>query len=178
MPASPPLRTSRRRVLTASAVLAPVVLGTAGCDVVAPVPEPSGEDRSTPTATPSDTTGAGADADADEQLVERVADDVARTLALVESAGRGRPSVRRSLRGVARTHRAHLDELVDSRPTTRRVRVGGDDAAALRRTRTAEQRLQRRLAEAAVDARSGPLGALLASMAAAIAQQLATGALA
>jgi hypothetical protein len=86
--------------------------------------------------------------------------------------------VRRSLRDLQRTHRAHLAELADSPARSRRIRVEGDDAAALRRVRTTEQQLQRRLAETAVDAQSGPLAALLASMAAAIAQQLASGALA
>lgn len=176
MPATPPLRTSRRRVLLASAALGPVVLGAPACDVVTPASGPVEADPRT-AATTSPTTSTP-DEDADEQLVAGVADEVSRTLAVVDAAGRGRPRVKQSLRDLGRTHRAHLAELAGSAPRSRRARVGGDDDAALRRVRTAERRLQRRLAEAAVDAQSGPLAALLASMSAAIAQQLASGDLA
>lgn len=173
MPDSPPLRTTRRRVLAATAALGVAVVGTSGCEVVAPADDPVDADPGTtpsPTATPEE--------DADEELVARVVAEVSDALAVVEAAGRGRPPLKRSLQDLARTHRAHLAELADSPTRSRRARVGGDDAAALRRVRIVEQRLQGRLGEAAVDAQSGPLAALLASMAAAIAQQLASGALA
>lgn len=176
MPDSPSLRTSRRRVLAVSTSLGALALGTTACDLVAPDPEPAEVDPSASGTSPS--AAPDPDEDADEQLVARVADEVSRTLAVVEAAGRGRPQVRRSLRDLGRTHRAHLAELSDSPTRARRVRVGGDEGAAVRRVRSAEQQLQRRLARAAVDARSGPLAALLASMGAAIAQQLASGALA
>lgn len=176
MPVTPPPRASRRRVLAVSAaVSAPLVLGATGCDLAVPSRESSGN-GATPSQTPSPTTAGPEDPDA--ELVARVADDVAGTLAVVTAAGRGRPTLRRSLRDVARTHRAHLEELAASPRSTGRVRVGGDDRAAVRRVRVAEQQLQRRLTEAAVEAQSGPLAALLASMAAAVAQRLASGVLA
>lgn len=171
----PPVRTTRRRVLAVGAATGTVVLAGAGCDAVAPAPDPaeSGSGARSEAASPtSDPTE-----DADEDLVAEAAAAIAETLAVVTAAGRGRRDLERGLREVARTHRAHLAELPAGAGSPRRVRVTGDDRAALARVRRAEQSLQRRLADAAVEADSGGLAALLASMSAAVAQRLASGVL-
>jgi hypothetical protein len=173
---SPTLRTTRRRVLATTAATGSVALVGVGCDVVEPSGDPgtTGPGRSSgssaPTSDPTD--------DADERLVADVVDAIAETLAVVTGAGRGRRAVERGLTEVARVHRAHLAELSAGRAPSRGVRVAGDDQQAVARVRRAERVLQQRLADAAVDAASGGLAALLASMSAAVAQRLASGVLA
>ncbi len=176
MLASRPPRTTRRRVLAVGVATGSVVLGGSACDLVAGTGEPGASGPETPPTTPPPTSSATStadDDDVDQRLAGRVADDISSTLAVVTAAGRGRRQLARRLRGLARTHRAHLEELPGG-DDPGRVQVRGDDGAALRRVRAAEKRLQRRLAEAAVAAESGPLAARLASMSAAVAQQLAS----
>lgn len=181
MPDSTPLRTTRRRVLATALATGSVALGTASCDVVAggardepTAPGSSGSASATSGRTPS----VEPEADPDEQLVADVAGEVARALAVVVGAGRGRPALARRLREVSRLHRAHLAELPTDVSARRRVRVAGDDAAAARRVRATEADLQRSLAASALAAESGGLAALLGSMSAAVAQRLTTGVLA
>jgi hypothetical protein len=173
---SPTLRTSRRRVLVTTAATGSAALVGTGCEAV----ESSGDPGTTGAGSPSGSSAPTSEPteDADERLVADVVDAIAGTLAVVTGAGRGRRSLERGLTEVARVHRAHLAELSAGRAPSRRVRVAGDDRQAVARVRRAEQVLQRRLADAAVDAASGGLAALLASMSAAVAQRLASGVLA
>jgi hypothetical protein len=67
-------------------------------------------------------------------------------------------------------HRAHIEAL-DGTPPTGKVPLKSAPGAL----RSSEQRLQKHLASAALDARSGALARLLASMSAAVAQRLAEG---
>lgn len=170
MPDQPSPRTTRRRVLATSLAVGSVAVGGAGCDLSA------GSDEESPTPpTTGPGTVAATDPSPDQELLVDVADAIAATAAVVAGARRGRPELRRSLREAARLHRVHLAELSADTTPAERVRVPGDDGRALQEVRSAERRLQRRLADASVAAQSGPLAALLASMSAAVAQQLATG---
>lgn len=163
-----PLRPSRRGALVGGAAL----LATTGCELVGDRPGADPSPSGSPGATGPD---ASPDADPDESLVDEVRAEIAATAAVVRAAGRGRPSVSRRVRGYRRLHDRHLAALPGEPGRVRRVRVTGGDAEALGRVTTAENRLQRRLADAAVAAESGPLAALLASMSAAVAQLLASG---
>jgi hypothetical protein len=109
----------------------------------------------------------------DAGLVAEVVDDLVATLALVEAVRRQSRSLRRQLGGLAQVHQAHLaalgsdEEAHPNRPRT------ADAEAALALVRRREQRHQRALVDRAVRAQSGRLARLLASMSAAVAQQLA-----
>jgi hypothetical protein len=157
-----------------------VVAGLAGvgCDVSGSGGRGSSDTSASPTATSqatSQTTSQTTEAapDPDEALVARTREDVAQTAALVAAAGQGRPALRRELAPYRRLHAAHLAALPGDVLEVAPVRVRGNAAAARRRVRRDEQALQGRLADAAVEADSGRLAALLASMSAAIGQRLA-----
>jgi len=168
--AARPLRTTRRSALAGGLVL----LATTGCELATDRPG-AGPTTGSPTGrTPGSTTSDPAE-DPDAALVEEVRTEIAGIAALVVAAGRGRPAVRRRLRGYRRLHDRHLGALPGDPGRARRERVSGPDAVVLRRVAAGESRLQRRLADAAVAAESGPLASLLASMSAAVAQQLAAG---
>ncbi len=142
--------TSRRTAL--GGALAGLVVVT-GCDGDAG----SGEPRSEQTTAPP--------VDADAELVDLVSERITIAWAVVSSARKQGPELRRSLRPLQRLHETHLSVLektprTGTRPVARDVRV-------------AETALQRQLTEAAVRAQSGALAKVLASMAAAVAQQLA-----
>ena len=97
--------------------------------------------------------------------------DVVATASLVEAVRRRHASLRRPLGGLVRTHEAHLEALGSSEhPGRRPAPRGKADALALVGAR--ELRHQRVLADRAVAADSGELARLLASMSAAVAQQL------
>ena len=171
MTGTPPLRATRRRLLRAPAAVVVTGLAVAGCDLVG-TQEPGGTTPSlTPSGTPAPTPTPAADPD--ETLVARVRGEVSEAAALVAAAGRGRPALRRELAPVARLHRRHLDALPGDDAGVASAQVLGDSAAARRRVEAREEALRAGLADAAVVASSGPLAALLASMSAAVAQQLA-----
>jgi len=157
-------RASRRSVL--GSVL--LVATTAGCSV-----EPSREDPpaggTTPTA--ADQQPAPAD-DPDARLVRGVVDDLTAALALVGGVARAGRPLAREVAPWRELHAAHLEAL-DAPGRARPLRVRGGTSALRTRVRRRESTLQTRLADAAVSARSGPLAALLATMSAAVAQQLA-----
>ena len=122
------------------------LMAVAGCDDDADLPVPP------PSPTPD------ADADADERLVDEV---LAEIVAVWRLAG-SRPAL-------AAMHEAHIAALegeIDVEPVRRRV-----DVTTLR---TREKRLQSTLVSAAMAADSGRLARLLASMSAAVSQQLVT----
>ena len=153
---------------TRRGVLGGLVLGltAAGCDVGSPTGETDrsvrGPDAAEPT--PAD--------DPDAQLVRRVVDDLTGALALVGGVARARRPLAPEVAPWRDLHTAHLEAL-DAADRVRPVRVGGSVPALRARVRREETALERRLADAAVAARSGPLASLLGTMSAAVAQQLA-----
>ena len=96
------------------------------------------------------------DATADETLVEEVVAQITATATVAAGVPR-----------LAALHAAHLEALGAPAPA-----VSGATATDAQ-VRTAERGLQRHLVDAALRAESGPLARLLASMSAAISQQLA-----
>ena len=109
--------------------------------------------------------------DADGQLVQAVVVEIVQTLGFVERMRRRAPTLREDMKQLSRMHRAHLavlDPAGQGLTSAVAPKSGG-----LRKVRTREEALQRRLASSAVEARSGSLARLLASMSAAVAQQLA-----
>jgi len=154
---APALRTTRRTAL-GGALAGMAVL--AGCDLGSDDPA-SGP---APSAEPDDP---------DAGLVEDVVGDIVATWQLVESLRRRHDSLRRPLGGLAEVHESHLKALGSDTPSGRRPVPGGGAGQGLVLLRARELRHQRLLANRAVAARSGRLARLLASMSAAIAQQLA-----
>jgi hypothetical protein len=111
--------------------------------------------------------------DADSDLVATIGGQIAHALAVVVATGSAVPGLRPLTRRLTALHRSHLGEL--SRP--RRAGHGGKVAESPEAARTellrSEEKLQRQLVQAALDAESGALAQVLASMAAAVAQELA-----
>lgn len=157
---SPPPAPRATRRTTLGGALAGLAL-LAGCDL----------GSADPASTPAPPTDAD---DPDARLVEEVVDDIVATRRLVESLRRRHDSLRRPLGELVRVHDAHLTALESSGPPGRGAGRPGSAAAAVTLVRARELRHQRLLTEHAVAARSGRLARLLASMSAAIAQQLAT----
>jgi hypothetical protein len=91
--------------------------------------------------------------DPDSSLVDEVVARITATAALAAGAP-----------GLVAMHSAHLDALDAAPPTP--------GTAPLPRLRRSERQLQRFLVDAAARAESGPLARLLASMSAAVSQQL------
>jgi hypothetical protein len=168
---TPPLRTTRRRVLRAPAAAVAAGLVAAGCDLSGS--SDPGAGTTSPTASGAPEPTVAPTADPDEALVARVRTEVAGAAALVSAAGTGRPGLARQLVPIVRLHRRHLQALPGDEAEAPPEQLRGDASAALRRVRAREARLQTALADAAVEASSGPLAALLASMSAAVAQRLA-----
>ena len=154
-------RASRRGIL--GGVL--VGLTATGCELDPPRDEPAGSG-----ATP----GSEDDApdDPDSQLVRRVVDDLTSALALAGGIARAHRPLAAAVAPWRELHAAHLEALEED-GRARPQRVAGPPPALRDRLRREETALQRRLAEAAVSARSGALASLLATMSAAVAQQLA-----
>jgi hypothetical protein len=152
-PASP---ISRRTTLGGALV---GVAALAGCDL----------GGSGPASSPTPPAGS---ADPDAELVEAVKDDIVATSVLVDALGRRHGSLRRPLAELARVHEAHLEVLGSREPTGERPPRTRSAAEALALLRKRELRHQRLLADHALSARSGRLARVLASMSAAIAQQL------
>ncbi len=110
--------------------------------------------------------------DADSDLVETVSGHLTSALALAAATGRSVAPLRPLGRRLAALHRSHLGEL--GRPHgAERGTVKGTVETARARLLRSEEKLQRQLVQAALDAESGALAQVFASMAAAIAQQLA-----
>ena len=145
------------------------LLAVSACDVDDLRPP---EDETLPT--PSGSASVAAEPDADTVLAEDTAYEIAVALAVVDGVRRDFPGVRKQVQPLARMHRAHLGVLEP--PDDRSVPApprDGTRAEALARVRTAEQTLQITLTAAAVEARSGALARLLASMSASVAQHTA-----
>lgn len=138
--------------------------GLSACDVGDLDPR---DDDPTPAAT------TGAPVDADRSLVDDVVAELLRMGALVAQVQARFPGLRRSTAPWRRLHATHLEALAgdaEAPPATGRLTTA---AEAMRQVRTQEAQLQRRLADWSVAAGSGALARLLASMSAAVAQQLA-----
>lgn len=154
MPPHPP--STRRRTTLGVALLG--LVAVAGCDLddLDPRSEPAPSVDPTPSAPAQD---------ADAALVDGVVAEL--SAALAAAAAVGRPD-RADFRPLVRLHRRHLAELeADGAEPAAGPR--GSASEVLQR----EQQLQQRLVEAAVAAGSGELARVLASMSAAVAQQLA-----
>jgi hypothetical protein len=157
---SPALRITRRSTL--GGALAGVVV-LAGCDLG---DKGSGDPASGPASS------AGSE-DPDAHLVEDVVDDIVATTSLVEALRRRHDSLRRSTAALLRVHDAHLEVLGGGQPSGRRRPPSTKNAAeALALLRSRELRHERLLEERSLAAQSGRLARLLASMSAAVAQQL------
>lgn len=166
MPARP-ASTTRRGAL--GGALGLVVLTACDVDDLRPP-----EDGASPVPSPAPGATETPEPDADTVLAESAAYDIASTLVLVDSARRAFPRLRRDLQSFARMHRAHLAVL--EAPDDRSIPApdrGDTPIEARERVRTAEQALQRTLADAAVAAQSGALARLLASTSASVSQHLA-----
>jgi hypothetical protein len=152
----PPPVASRRTAL--GGALAGIVALT-GCDLDRGPEEPTSQQTTAPPV------------DADAALVEQVLVRLAQISATVATLSDEHRQIRPVTRPFARMHDRHAAALggyPDGRVETL-TPVG----APMRTLRQEEERLQRRLIDAAVSAESGALAKLLASMAAGIAQHLA-----
>lgn len=160
---SPAPRASRRAVLAGStaAGAALLVATTSGCGV-------STTDQAG--ASVADTTAPAVDADSD--LVETVARQLESALTLAAATGRSLPALKPFARPLVSLHRSHLGELGRT-DAAGGGKVTGTAETARARLLRSEQKLQRQLVDAALVAESGALAQVFASMAAAIAQQLA-----
>jgi hypothetical protein len=164
-----PTSTTRRGALGGAlgGVLGGVTL--AACDVDDLRPP---EDEATPVPSPTPGASETPEPDADTVLVERLVAEILDADTAVDVAREFR-RLREPLKGLRAMHRAHLGVLVPTDTTTRTATsVPADAVAALAQVRRAEQRLQRILATGAVEAQSGALARLLASMSASVAQHL------
>lgn len=160
-----PLSLNRRALATGG--FAATLVALAGCDAVDGIlggdQDPGGSGPVTPTA-PA--------VDADSALVTEVAGAIAAVGALATATGAAVPALARIGTHLARIHEAHVDRLGGAEPVEPPA-VPAARATALQRLMLAEARLQDRLVEAAGQAGSGGLAQVLASMAAALAQQRA-----
>ena len=159
-PVATPAAATRRTTIGALLLGLGVV---AGCDL-----DPSsGDAGGSPQAT----------VDPDVALVRDVLDEIAAVAGLVSSVGAAHPPLGDPMAALGRLHDAQAAALdaapSDGSATTSPGPTFADPAAALRAVRRREQRLQDRLVDWSVAARSGALARLLASMSAGVAQHLA-----
>lgn len=166
LPASP---TTRRTVVRG--LLAGLVVLT-GCDAGGDGP------RSQPsTFPPSGATGDGGDDvggdDADAVLLDRVIAEIDELDALVRAAVSRHRALAPRFAGLRATHEAHRAALAPGEPSAARGRVRGTTRQVADQVLRREEAGRDRLAAWALDARSGALARLLASMSAGIAAQLA-----
>jgi hypothetical protein len=130
------------------------------------------DDDSEPRALPSESPGLS-DTDFDLRLLDEARARLAAMLALVRKASRKHPGLAPALAGLTDLHQAHDDLLADAAASTPApVPVPALSGKALDLVRTRELSLQGEFADLARRARSGPLARLLASMSAAVAQQV------
>jgi hypothetical protein len=171
---APPLRPTRR---TALGALAGAIAGAgvlSGCDL---------DDLGPGGPDPTPGAGGEAEVDADQGVVDDAVADLARTAALLTATRTRFPRLRARVAPLHALHLAHLetlggapDDAGDAGGAPATPAVPGSARAAWSEVRTLESRLQRRLADWSVAARSGDLARVLASMSAAVAQELAAGA--
>jgi hypothetical protein len=112
--------------------------------------------------------------DPDQALAQRARRDEIALLELVRSTGAKHRPLRPRLQAAARTHLDHVGRLTPGTSlslVTRRRRVDPNAARALADVVAAERRLARTHAASALDAQSGALARVIASMSAAAAQR-------
>jgi hypothetical protein len=139
----------------------------------------TGPQNPAPTGSPPAGRAPGPTRDSDVGLAARVLDGEQAMLDRVLATLRRHPGLATALAGARQAHRAHVALLIgavppgarrdDAAPAPRPVPARS--AAALRVLARAEQRLAQLRTADALDARSGPFARVLASMAAAAAQQ-------
>jgi len=137
-----------------------------GCQLDPPREDPADAGPAT-----SDGSSAGAD-DPDARLVQQAVAALGAALAVASGVARARPPLAHAVAPWRDLHLAHLAAL-EASDRVRPQRLRGSPADLRTRLRRQEAELQRDLAGAAVAARSGALASLLATMSAAVAQQLA-----
>lgn len=157
-------RTSRRAVLTGGGIAGAALVATtlAGCGSVRP--DENGR------AGAADPTAPAVDADSD--LVGRVSKQLTSVLSLALATGASVPGLRPLARRWSSLHRAHLDELSEPDEADG-GKVRGSAETARARLLRSEEKLQHQLVKAALEAESGALAQVFASMAAAVAQERA-----
>lgn len=157
VPARAPLAATRRTALC-GALLG--LGGVAGCDLDRPARSPAGR-------------GSGSATDPDVDLVDEVRTELARLSELVSEVAARYPRLQSPMQDLRALHAAHLEAL-DTAPGAPAGFAGQltSAATALTLVRAQETRAQNRLADWSVRAESGALARLLASMSAAVAQQL------
>ncbi|PWN03486.1 hypothetical protein DJ010_05035 [Nocardioides silvaticus] len=162
MPSRAP-RASRRAVLVSGGLAGAAAIATtlSGCG--------SADPGAADSAGAADPTAPAVGADSD--LADRVAEHLGETLTLALSTGASFPALRPLTRRLVALHRAHLDEIGRPGDDISGGRVDGGAETARARLLRAEDKLQGRLVRAALEAESGALAQVLASMAAAVAQQ-------
>ncbi len=174
----PPL--SRRTTLRAASVAG--VLGVSGCEL-----GDGGSRRRPPPAVGADASATPTpDREGDLIILDEVRAAVAAAAEAVRATGQRHRALRRRLRALLGSHDAHLAQLAATDPaastspettgtapaTGSSVSVPARPAKALSTLRRAERALETILAESAVRAASGDFARLLASMSAAVAQQV------
>jgi hypothetical protein len=161
-----PARVSTTRRGALSGALGLVVLTACDVDDLRPP-----EDEAQPTPSPSTTSTP--EPDADTVIAEDAAHAIAAAALAVAAVRRDFPRQRARLQSLARMHRTHLAVLEpsDERSVPPPAPAAGP-VDAIARLRTVEAALQQTLANAAVEARSGALARLLASMSASVSQHL------
>jgi hypothetical protein len=161
-----PASTTRRGALTGALGL--VVLTACDVDDLRPP-----EDSATPVPSPTPGSTGTPAPDADTALVDATALEIASVLASVDGVRRSFPRLRPQLQPLVRMHTSHLSALDSQDVSGTAAAPGTTRDAALAGVVAAEQGLQARLAVAAVEAQSGALARLLASMSASVSQHLA-----
>lgn len=121
----------------------------------------------------SGSAGGSSDQEYDQRLVDALVPTISRALSVIEVMAARFDLVAGRLAPLVAMHQAHLSVLgITDRPAAHGLVVPRQEAAALAALRLEEQGLQRELAAAATNARSGALARVLASMAAGVAQHL------
>ncbi len=164
-----PGRPLSRRTTLGSALAAPIVL--AACDID---PPPRAEPTSPASPEPPE----------DSELVAAVVTALVRAQGVLDAAGESAPGLAPRLAPVVAAHAAHLDVLVGAVPdsevaTATPSSLPSRPAAALAAVQRSEQRLLREVRAGCLEARSGDLARVLASVATSTSQHaaaLATGA--
>ncbi len=157
-----PGRPLTRRAAVGTALATPVLL--AGCDIDPPA---RGDGAAPATAPPPE----------DSALVASVVAALVLARSVLEAATLADPDLTSRLDSLATAHAAHLDVLLGAVPdaaTTPSAPPVVTAPAALTAVRRSEQRLLREVRRGCVDAASGDLARVLASVAASTAQHAAT----
>jgi len=120
------------------------------------------------------TGSAASDEEADRSLLDEARTEIAGLLDLIRRTSHHYPGIATPLAALTTLHRAHDDLLADSGTPSKatRTRVPASSTAALTLISNRERALQLEFAGLAVQAKSGPLARLFASMAAGVAQHV------